>query len=461
MIINEMSSPTNNLLPVSRLPYNALNTFSRPDITKNAQYHPIATDMAATIESGYLENEANKTGNSISKSNERVLISPTISVVSLSLESVEKNIQDNNSLKLKSKSSTKLTENGTSSFRAHKTKTGKTRENSSKQLRRGKWTIEEEEYVARIINSFNIGYLDAPAGTTLRSYLSEKLRCDPMRITKKFTGESCIGKRIFHPAIRCRENCEAIDKEQATVKSLEVRWLNKVDSMIQNSSRKSVISDTIPMVSSTNSSMDINVMRRQRASSNNNHIQFAATYAASWLDRATDLLSTNPPQDVTMSVVHSTEVEQQLNAVRKLIYEAPIIPNITQNSPTSLKSNQNYKYSDNMSSSSKTELQQKFMSVHAEKPFLKSQEFGSELFPNFGYSEPLKNSISRPLKKPRKSYSTNHLSTISDKEFLRKRKASSSCSLKDAEVLMDFVRSARENQTVRKNSIWTRRHSYA
>lgn len=61
-------------------------------------------------------------------------------------------------------------------------------------LRRGKWTIEEEEYVARAIKDFNNGYLKAPPGATLRSYLSEKLNCDPMRITKKFTGDACIGK---------------------------------------------------------------------------------------------------------------------------------------------------------------------------------------------------------------------------------------------------------------------------
>lgn len=61
-------------------------------------------------------------------------------------------------------------------------------------LRRGKWTIEEETYVARVIKDFNSGYLRAPAGTTLRTYLSDKLHCDPMRITKKFTGDACIGK---------------------------------------------------------------------------------------------------------------------------------------------------------------------------------------------------------------------------------------------------------------------------
>ena len=78
-------------------------------------------------------------------------------------------------------------------------------------LRRGKWTPEEEAYVARIIQEFNSGYLNAPAGTTLRTYLSKKLHCDPMRITKKFQGELAIGKRVFHPAVRCETNSSAID----------------------------------------------------------------------------------------------------------------------------------------------------------------------------------------------------------------------------------------------------------
>jgi len=83
-------------------------------------------------------------------------------------------------------------------------------------LRRGKWTVEEEAYVARVIQDFNYGYLDAPAGTTLRTYLSEKLKCDPMRITKKFTGDACIGKRVFHPAVRSPENAATIDQAQVS-----------------------------------------------------------------------------------------------------------------------------------------------------------------------------------------------------------------------------------------------------
>lgn len=71
----------------------------------------------------------------------------------------------------------KLQTNGQSAVSAINNKNTK-----SGSLRRGKWTVEEEAYVARVIQDFNSGYLDAPAGTTLRSYLSEKLQCDPMRV---------------------------------------------------------------------------------------------------------------------------------------------------------------------------------------------------------------------------------------------------------------------------------------
>jgi len=49
-----------------------------------------------------------------------------------------------------------------------------------------------------------------------------------MRITKKFTGSSCIGKRVFHPAVRCAENAAAIDSAQEELVSLEKRWRKRL-----------------------------------------------------------------------------------------------------------------------------------------------------------------------------------------------------------------------------------------
>ena len=62
--------------------------------------------------------------------------------------------------------------------------------------RRGKWALEEEEYVSSLILYFDRGLLHLKEGTTLRSYLAERLNCDPMRITKKFAGAGQLGKRV-------------------------------------------------------------------------------------------------------------------------------------------------------------------------------------------------------------------------------------------------------------------------
>ena len=61
-------------------------------------------------------------------------------------------------------------------------------------LRRGKWTTEEEYYANRLIYEFKLGLLPLTDGTTLRTFLSKLLNCDPMRISKKFVGQNCIGK---------------------------------------------------------------------------------------------------------------------------------------------------------------------------------------------------------------------------------------------------------------------------
>ena len=64
-------------------------------------------------------------------------------------------------------------------------------------LRRGKWTPEEEAYANRLIYEFKAGLLPLTDGTTLRTFLSKLLNCDPMRISKKFVGSNCIGKQVF------------------------------------------------------------------------------------------------------------------------------------------------------------------------------------------------------------------------------------------------------------------------
>lgn len=64
-------------------------------------------------------------------------------------------------------------------------------------LRTGKWIPAEEEYARLLIELFEKGQVtDCENGSTLRSYLSSKLFCPAMRISKKFAGKG-IGKMMY------------------------------------------------------------------------------------------------------------------------------------------------------------------------------------------------------------------------------------------------------------------------
>lgn len=179
-------------------------------------------------------------------------------------------------------------------------------------LRRGKWTLEEEAYVARVIRDFNSGHLAAPAGTTLRTYLSEKLHCDPMRITKKFTGDSCIGKRVFHPAVRTAANALVVDKAQTELKILEAKWRERLEAQHREASKKA----------GRHSLHHIGSPALSIASNN-------VTRTAAWLDQADMILRSTDPEttrnaDKRDSVPHFT-LEEQMENVKRLIHEGPLI----------------------------------------------------------------------------------------------------------------------------------------
>lgn len=259
---------------------------------------------------------------------------------------------------------------------------------SGATLRRGKWTVEEEAYVARVIQDFNSGFLNASAGTTLRSYLSEKLQCDPMRITKKFTGEACIGKRVFHPAVRSAANASAIDKAQvselvytlrqkrhmvssqvsvrlyflqAELDALERRWRRRLEMQQRESAKKAAASAAAANAASGGARMIQGVpvafltSNPHQDASSQPVGQNVVTQAASWLDRANAILkgtkvethSTTPPPSTgsnntreSPESLPSTELENQMQEVQRLIYEGPIIHQTTAGLPN-LLANQN------------------------------------------------------------------------------------------------------------------------
>lgn len=97
-------------------------------------------------------------------------------------------------------------------------------------LRRGKWTPEEEAYANRLIQEFKAGLLPLTDGTTLRTFLSKLLNCDPMRISKKFVGSNCIGKQVFRRrnADLNRLTPDQIQQSRAELSELERRFLERV-----------------------------------------------------------------------------------------------------------------------------------------------------------------------------------------------------------------------------------------
>lgn len=97
-------------------------------------------------------------------------------------------------------------------------------------LRRGKWTAEEEAYANRLIQEFKEGLLPLTDGTTLRTFLSKLLNCDPMRISKKFVGSNCIGKQIFRRRSADVNNLtpDEIERTRFELSELEKKFLDRV-----------------------------------------------------------------------------------------------------------------------------------------------------------------------------------------------------------------------------------------
>lgn len=60
-----------------------------------------------------------------------------------------------------------------------------TRPKHNQPLRRGTWTVEEEEYVAALIEEFKQGHLPLKEGMSLRCFLAKMVHCNPKRISKK------------------------------------------------------------------------------------------------------------------------------------------------------------------------------------------------------------------------------------------------------------------------------------
>jgi len=143
-------------------------------------------------------------------------------------------------------------------------------EEQPQQLRRGKWTQEEEAYVLCLVRDFNDGLLDEPPGITLRTFLSQTLRCDPMRITKKFTGDSSIGKKVYHP--NADQHSDTIKARRVELKRLQDAWNLRMAQQEQEAAA-AALAKQITLISN----LDITLPEEVKLT-------------AVWLDRASSLL---------------------------------------------------------------------------------------------------------------------------------------------------------------------------
>jgi hypothetical protein len=63
----------------------------------------------------------------------------------------------------------------------------------------------------------------------MRSYLADKLNCDPMRITKKYAGASCLGRRVHQFRDRHTPTITEIQLAKAELDHLEQRFRMRVE----------------------------------------------------------------------------------------------------------------------------------------------------------------------------------------------------------------------------------------
>lgn len=96
-------------------------------------------------------------------------------------------------------------------------------EKSSPQLRRGAWLHEELQFAKFVISCFDNGILRLPSRISLRVFLSKRLMCSTMRISKKrLLAPVHVLPRLYPTAAEIADSIERI-------KALEVSFRNAVE----------------------------------------------------------------------------------------------------------------------------------------------------------------------------------------------------------------------------------------
>lgn len=92
--------------------------------------------------------------------------------------------------------------------------------------RKGRWVQEEEEFANFLNQEFCLGLSEIDNGVTKRAYLSSKLSCPKMRISKKFKGQN-NGKEVFAHKAKRPDGREFTPQELHFYKQLHVQLEKK------------------------------------------------------------------------------------------------------------------------------------------------------------------------------------------------------------------------------------------
>eukprot|EP00571_Detonula_confervacea_P008773 CAMPEP_0172321782 /NCGR_PEP_ID=MMETSP1058-20130122/44286_1 /TAXON_ID=83371 /ORGANISM="Detonula confervacea, Strain CCMP 353" /LENGTH=573 /DNA_ID=CAMNT_0013037377 /DNA_START=185 /DNA_END=1906 /DNA_ORIENTATION=- len=92
--------------------------------------------------------------------------------------------------------------------------------------RKGRWVQEEEEFANFLSQEFCSGLSEIDNGVTKRAYLSSKLSCPKMRISKKFKGQN-NGKEVFTHKAKRPDGSEFTPQEIHFYKQLHVELEKK------------------------------------------------------------------------------------------------------------------------------------------------------------------------------------------------------------------------------------------
>ncbi len=207
-------------------------------------------------------------------------------------------------------------------------------------LRRGKWTPEEEAYAARLIQEFKAGLLPLTDGTTLRTFLSKLLNCDPMRISKKFVGSNCIGKQVFRrrTADLNRLTPEQIQQSRNELSELERRFLervaqtNRVKNTATNSQPVVATPKYEPLTSAQQTASDVNNawtnpgwLQPPRSYKHGTGLHFAQTHLSSNARAAAAgraLLGATSPANSKQSLLEELQRRSSVNSASNLLAQA-------------------------------------------------------------------------------------------------------------------------------------------